>query len=166
MVSNPIFRALKERRYSRLREKYGLTEFPERYQGLCTTFAMFPMIPVQPSGMFFFAVYQVLAKEISERGNFAARLSPNGDLSSYEDSRSTAESLYNASSRCTTRLSEAFDSARMKCELELMAPAINETFRTLRDDLLPQYHQLANQLAESDEPFKKKSTGFVFGNGQ
>jgi len=54
----------------------------------------------------------------------------------------------------------------MKCELELMAPAINETFRTLRDDLLPQYHQLANQLAESDEPFKKKSTGFVFGNGQ
>ena len=165
-MPNPISDFLKQRRYSRLRSQYGLTNFPEMYRDLCVAFP-FSSISVHPRESFFFALYGILSAEISGRRDFVSQfVYPESEMareyaSSLEDRKDEMRSLYRMLSESKAGLNRALDEARMQFRPEALAPTLNTVFEALRDELLPQYHDLAQEIARrSDTIFTERHAGF------
>jgi len=164
-MANPISEYLQERRYTRLREKYNLTNFPDSYRGLSITFPA-PFIPLHPDEVFFFFLHRMLSEEVAMRCNYAGQLlDPNTELGSRYPSvaktkKDALEDLFEKAFVSSAKLNQAFDQTRMQSSQDPLASALNEVFEIVKTDITPQYHDISMGIAQNSlEAFRQKHTG-------
>jgi|SRR3989344_1941191 len=170
-MTNPISRALNQRRYAKLRRQYDFTQLPKRYRDFCITFPVSPSMPLQPDEAFIFTLHGILSAEVSEKRDYAFQLLyPQNEIAqryaaALKGQKDDIMNLYRMSCESQAELDNSWRDARMHSILEELSPTLNSALKTLKEELVPRYNSLKQEVArKADAPFKERHAGFRLGN--